>query len=435
MDKLKADRKAEMDTVVAKKIAAADKRIKDLKWNYDTQVMARLDTQQKDIDSHTRSKVVWNLKNKKHNFFAAIWDIRKELSTKLSIAKASLWKELQAESDALWASLQESKNKFAAESDRVSRELGDETDALRDELDKRAQAAAEWLSEASNKEATTLSDFLTLHKLSHGGFTISHFAPFHIVTPVFGLRKEAKKIQDSIYEMAEELMPIYEENVRGEIAQGESDKSYLVQRVIAQNTDLIDALEARTDSLIDTIMIERADTENALQTYQKELIHEQVDQVRDIEKRVTETKEAILEAIAGAEADIKQTEKDLKEAEWELSKEIAQQKHHHHHHHRYSYGYGYHSAHYHDPKETEEKIAGLKTKITGFKERITSLKAQIVQFKEDWKLSLKAARDEFSALQGDSLADWEENLALARSDYAAVLEAKEDTFAKESEFA
>ena len=36
MDKLKADRKAEMDIVVAKKIAAADKRIKDLKWNYDT---------------------------------------------------------------------------------------------------------------------------------------------------------------------------------------------------------------------------------------------------------------------------------------------------------------------------------------------------------------------------------------------------------------
>ena len=298
MDTLKADRKAEMDVVVAKKIAAADKRIKDLKWNYDTQVLARLDTQQKDIDSHTRSKVIWNLKNKKHNFFAAIWDIRKELGTKLSITKASLWKELQAESDALWASLQESKNKFAAESDRVYRELGDETDALRDELDKRAQAAAEWLSEASNKEATTLKDFLTLHKLSHGGFTISHFAPFHIVTPVFGLRKEAKKIQDSIYEMAEELMPIYEENVRGEIAQGESDKSYLVQRVIAQNTDLIDALEARTDSLIDTIMIERADTENALQTYQKELIQEQVDQVRDIEKRVTETKEAILDAIA-----------------------------------------------------------------------------------------------------------------------------------------
>ena len=298
MDTLKADRKAEMDVVVAKKIAAADKRIKDLKWNYDDQVKARLDTQQKDIDSHTRSKVIWNLKNKKHNFFAAIWDIRKELSTKLSITKASLWKELQAESDALWASLQESKNKFAAESDRVYRELGDETDALRDELDKRAQAAAEWLSEASNKEATTLKDFLTLHKLSHGGFTISHFAPFHIVTPVFGLRKEAKKIQDSIYEMAEELMPIYEENVRGEIAQGESDKNYLVQRVIAQNTDLIDALEARTDSLIDTIMIERADTENALQTYQKELIQEQVDQVRDIEKRVTETKEAILDAIA-----------------------------------------------------------------------------------------------------------------------------------------
>ena len=301
MDKLKADRKAEMDIVVAKKIAAADKRIKDLKWNYDTETLAKLDTQQKDIDAHTRSKVVWTLKNKKHNFFAAIWDIRKELSTKLSIAKASLSKELQAESDALWASLQESKNKFAAESDRVYRELGDETDALRDELDKRAQAAAEWLSEASNKEATTLKDFLTLHKLSHGGFTIGHFAPFQIITPVFGLRKEAKKIQDSIYEMGEELMPIYEENVRGDIAQGESDKSYLVQRVIAQNTDLIDGLEARTDSLIDTIMIERADTENALQTYQKELIQEQVDQVRDIEKRVTETKEAILKAIDDAE--------------------------------------------------------------------------------------------------------------------------------------
>ena len=33
------------------------------------------------------------------------------------------------------------------------------------------------------------------------------------------------------------------------------------------------------------------------------------------------------------------------------------------------------------------------------------------------------------------MADWEENLALARSDYAAVLDAKEDTFAKESDFA
>ena len=235
--------------------------------------------------------------------------------------------------------------------------------------------------------------------------------------------------------MAEELMPIYEENVRGEMAQGEAFKDNLVQRVIAQNTDIIDALEARTDSLIDTIMIERADTENALQTYQKELIQEQVDQVRDIEKRVTETKEAILEAIAAAEADIKQTEKDLKEAEWELSKEIAHQKHHHHHHHHsFSHGYGYHSAFYHDPKETEEKIASLKTKITGFKDKIASLKAQIVQFKEDWKLSLKAARSEFSALQGDSLADWEENLALARSDYAAVLDAKEETFAQESAF-
>ena len=33
------------------------------------------------------------------------------------------------------------------------------------------------------------------------------------------------------------------------------------------------------------------------------------------------------------------------------------------------------------------------------------------------------------------MADWEENLALARSDYAAVLDAKEEIFAKESEFA
>ena len=144
-------------------------------------------------------------------------------------------------------------------------------------------------------------------------------------------------------------MPIYEENVRGDIAQGESDRSYLVQRVIAQNTDLIDGLEARTDSLIDTIMIERADTENALQTYQKELIQEQVDQVRDIEKRVTETKEAILKAIDDAEKQIKQTERDQKQAEWELKREEAHKKHlehHHHSHHRFShYGYGYHSYH------------------------------------------------------------------------------------------
>ena len=149
--------------------------------------------------------------------------------------------------------------------------------------------------------------------------------------------------------MAEELMPIYEENVRGDIAQGESDRSYLVQRVIAQNTDLIDGLEARTDSLIDTIMIERADTENALQTYQKELIQEQVDQVRDIEKRVTETKEAILKAIDDAEKQIKQTEREQKQAEWELKREEAHKKHlehHHHSHHRFShYGYGYHSYH------------------------------------------------------------------------------------------
>ena len=33
------------------------------------------------------------------------------------------------------------------------------------------------------------------------------------------------------------------------------------------------------------------------------------------------------------------------------------------------------------------------------------------------------------------MADWEENLALARSDYAAVLDAKEEIFTKESEFA
>ena len=243
--------------------------------------------------------------------------------------------------------------------------------------------------------------------------------------------------------MAEELMPIYEENVRGDIAQGESDRSYLVQRVIAQNTDLIDGLEARTDSLIDTIMIERADTENALQTYQKELIQEQVDQVRDIEKRVTETKEAILKAIDDAEKQIKQTEREQKQAEWELKREEAHKKHlehHHHSHHRFShYGYGYHSYHQVDNtkqvKEAEDKISGLKTKITGFKEKITSLKAQVVQFKEDWTLSLKDARTEFSALQGDSLSDWEKNLALAKSDYAAVLDAKEEIFARESEFA
>ena len=38
MNKLKGEKKAEMNEVVTKKLAAADAKIKDLKWNYETKV-------------------------------------------------------------------------------------------------------------------------------------------------------------------------------------------------------------------------------------------------------------------------------------------------------------------------------------------------------------------------------------------------------------
>ena len=94
MNQLLAEKKAEMNDVVTKKLATADATIKDLKWNYEGRVEARLDQQQPGLDAKTKDRVLWKLKNKKHNFFAVIWDIRKELGNKLAAAKASLWKEL-----------------------------------------------------------------------------------------------------------------------------------------------------------------------------------------------------------------------------------------------------------------------------------------------------------------------------------------------------
>ena len=94
MTKLKGEKKAEMNAVVTEKLSAADANIKDLKWNFDSKVSARLDQQQPGLDAKTKDRVLWKLKHKKHNFFAAIWDIRRELGNKLSAAKASLWREL-----------------------------------------------------------------------------------------------------------------------------------------------------------------------------------------------------------------------------------------------------------------------------------------------------------------------------------------------------
>ena len=105
MNELKGQKKAEMNELVTSKLAAADAKIKDLKWNYESKVKSRLDQQQPSLDHDTKDKVIWKLKNKKNNFFAAIWDIREELGRKLSTIKASLWRELQAESNQLWASL------------------------------------------------------------------------------------------------------------------------------------------------------------------------------------------------------------------------------------------------------------------------------------------------------------------------------------------
>ena len=55
--------------------------------------------------------------------------------------------------------------------------------------------------------------------------------------------------------MAEELMPVYEENVRGEQLLGYRTGDDLAQRVISDNSDIIASLETTTDFLIDTIML------------------------------------------------------------------------------------------------------------------------------------------------------------------------------------
>ena len=72
-----------MNELVTSKLAAADANIKDLKWNYESKVKSRLDQQQPSLDHDTKDKVIWKLKNKKNNFFAAIWDIRQVLGVKL----------------------------------------------------------------------------------------------------------------------------------------------------------------------------------------------------------------------------------------------------------------------------------------------------------------------------------------------------------------
>ena len=364
MNKLKGEKKAEMNEVVTKKLAAADAKIKDLKWNYESKVKSRLDEQQPGLDHAIKDKVVWKLKNKKHNFFAVIWDIRQELGRKLSTLKASLWRELQAESDQLWASLQSSKNRYANESQRVSRELWHATQALREELERRGDFAAEWLSTFSNDQAEILRKVLKHHKLSHGGVSVHDFAPWQIVRPVFGLLGEAKHIEDKIYDMAEELMPVYEETVRGEQVQGYRTRDDLAQRVVSENSDLIDTLGARTDDLIDTIMIDRADTENALQEVQKALIQAQVDQVRDLEARVQATKAEILDQIAELQAKLKED-------------------------HHLPYG-------------------GDARKISYY------VNEKIAELKEQWQLTLQAARDEFAAIQSGSNDEWEGSLASAR---------------------
>ena len=65
--------------------------------------------------------------------------------------------------------------------------------------------------------------------------------------------------------MAEELMPVYEENVRSETIQGFRTRDDIELRVIFENTDLIETLGDTNDDLIDDIMIARIDAENRLQ--------------------------------------------------------------------------------------------------------------------------------------------------------------------------
>ena len=77
-------------------------------------------------------------------------------------------------------------------------------------------------------------------------------------------------------------------------------------RVISENTDLIETLEATNDDLIDNIMIERVDAEKSLQEVQKALIQAQVDQVRALEARVQAKKAEILKKIADLQAKLKE---------------------------------------------------------------------------------------------------------------------------------
>lgn len=142
------------------------------------------------------------------------------------------------------------------------------------------------MTTASNSQADILRKFLSHHKLSHGGVSIHDFEKSDVIRPVFGLLGEPKLIEDKIYDMAEELMPVYEENVRYESILGFRTRDEIELRVISENTDLIENLEATNDDLIDNIMIERVDAEKSLQEVQKALIQEQVDQVRSLEARV-----------------------------------------------------------------------------------------------------------------------------------------------------
>ena len=79
--------------------------------------------------------------------------------------------------------------------------------------------------------------------------------PWQVIRPVYGLFGEAKHIEDKIYQMADEIMPIYEENIRGELVLGYRTSDALVQHVISENSDIITNLETTTDFLIENILI------------------------------------------------------------------------------------------------------------------------------------------------------------------------------------
>ena len=103
---LKSEKIAEMDKVIAEKLAAAEKKIKNLKWNFDQEFKAQLTALFPDIDYSTKDKVLWRAKSKKQEFFADIWKLEQELADGLAATRAALVKELQAEvyalNKALW---------------------------------------------------------------------------------------------------------------------------------------------------------------------------------------------------------------------------------------------------------------------------------------------------------------------------------------------